>query len=311
MRNDPRAVEGATMDLGTASILLDMDDPTRVARLLLESAATLSQACAARAIVVAVDALPEVDAVPPKTVLTTRDEADERRARALASTAHAVIAVPNVELDRMSQVRLSAIMSLSHRLIDRHDSVVFLTGPYRSLIDTLAVMTIGSEYELFDTTDQPDLEEHIKRAVFHRVLAIALELGQHGREGRKVGALIVVGDHKRVLEQSEQMILNPFKGYDEHERNLLDDRMTETIKEFSSLDGAFIIRRSGVVETAGARLKASSTESLPPGLGARHAAAAGITSNTNAIAITVSETDGTVRVWRAGKMVASFEASRR
>lgn len=288
-----------------------MDDPTRVARLLLESASTLARSSAARAIVIAVDALPDVESVPSKTVLITRDEADERRAELLAGSAQAVIAVPNVELDRMSQVKLGAIMALSHRLIEAGDVSVFLAGPFRSMIDTLVVTTIGVEYELFDTTDQPEQGEHIKRAVFHRVLSIALELGQHGREGRRVGALLVVGDHRRVLEYADQMILNPFKGYDERERNLLDDRMTETIKEFSSLDGAFVIRRSGVIESAGARLRAGPAEGLPSGLGSRHAAAAGITAMTKAIAITVSSSDGAVRVWRAGRSVASFEASQR
>jgi DNA integrity scanning protein DisA with diadenylate cyclase activity len=79
------------------------------------------------------------------------------------------------------------------------------------------------------------------------------------------------------------------------------------VKEFSSLDGAFIIRGNGVIETAGARLKAGLSEGLPSGLGSRHAAAAGITANSRSIAITVSQSDGVVRVWRAGRMVASFE----
>jgi DNA integrity scanning protein DisA with diadenylate cyclase activity len=284
-----------------------MDDPARAARLLLESATTLANACGARAIIVAVDALPELEAVPPRTVLVVRDRADAQRAERLEDSAHAVITVPDVELDRMGQVKLAAIIALSNRLIDLDDTAVFLAGPFRSIIDGLVVMTIGSEYELFDTTDQRGIDEHIKRAVFHRVLTIALRLGQLGREGRKVGALLVVGDHRRVLEQSEQMILNPFKGYGERDRNLLDDAMTETVKEFSILDGAFIIRGSGVVETAGARLKAGLSEGLPSGLGARHAAAAGITDASRAIAVTVSQSDGVVRVWRAGKMVASFE----
>jgi diadenylate cyclase len=288
-----------------------MDDPTRVARLLLESATTLATTCDARAIVVAADALPELEAVPPRTVLVTRDGEDERVLEKLGASAHAVITVPNVELDRMGQVKLAAIIALSNRLIDLNDSVVFLAGPFRSIIDSLVVMTIGSEYELFDTTEQPSIDEHIKRAVFHRVLALALQLGQHGREGHKVGSLLVVGDHRRVLEQSEQMILNPFKGYDEKDRNILDDNMTETVREFSTLDGAFIIRGNGVIETAGAHLKTGRTEGLPSGLGSRHIAAAGITAVTKSIAITVSHSDGAVRVWRAGKMLASFEPSRR
>lgn len=288
-----------------------MDDPTRVARLLLESATTLATTCSARAIVVAADALPELEAVPPKTVLVARDGDDQRFLEKLRDSAHATISVPNVELDRMGQVKLAAIIALSNRLIDLNDSVIFLTGPFRSIIDSLVVMTIGSEYELFDTTEQPSIDEHIKRAVFHRVLTLALQLGQHGREGRKVGSLLVVGDHRRVLEQSEQMILNPFKGYDEKDRNILAEEMIETVKGFSTLDGAFVIRGNGVIETAGAHLKAGLIEGLPSGLGTRHAAAAGITSTTRSIAITVSQSDGTVRVWRAGKMLASFEPSRR
>jgi len=288
-----------------------MVDPSKLAKLLLESASAIASSCSAKAILVAADALPDIESLPKRTVLITRDALDADRIAKLKPSAQSVIEVPHVELDRLGQVKLAAIIALSNRVIDLNDSAVFLTGPYRSIIDSIVVMSLGAEYELFDTTEQPDIDEHIKRAVFHRVLGIALSLGQHGREGKKVGALLVVGDAKHVVEQSEQMILNPFKGYDEKVRNILDDRMTETVKEFSSLDGAFIIRGSGVIETAGARLKAGLSEGLPSGLGARHAAAAGITANTKSIAITVSESDGTVRVWRAGRMVASFEPSRR
>ena len=100
-------------------------------------------------------------------------------------------------------------------------------------------------------------------------------------------------------------------GYDETERNVLDDRMAETLREFSTLDGAFVISRTGVVQAAGVRLLAGRTEGLPPGLGARHAAAAGISATTKAIAITVSQSDGTVRVFRAGSLVASFDPPKR
>ena len=282
-----------------------MADASRVARLLLESATTLAQSSNARAIIVYADALPDLDAVPPRTVLVTRDEHDLRLAERLAESNPLTVGVPNVTLDRFGQVKLAAIIALSNRVIDLGDTVVFLTGPFRSLIDSTVVMSIGAEYELFDTTEQPSIDEHIKRAVFHRVLSLALDMGQHGREGRHIGALLVIGSAKQVLEHSEQMILNPFKGYEEKQRNILDQSMTETVKEYSSLDGAFIIRG------AGARIKVGLSEGLPSGLGARHAAAAGITANTKSIALTVSESDGTVRVWRAGRLVASFETSAR
>ncbi len=289
-----------------------MSDTASVPRLLLESATTLARSTNARAIVIYVDALPDLDAVPPRTILVSRnDEEDQPRIKKLSQSDPTSISVPNVVLDRFGQVKLAAIIALSNRVIDLGDTVIFLTGPFRSLIDSAVVMSIGAEYELFDTTEQPSIDEHIKRAVFHRVLSLALDMGQHGREGRHIGALMVIGSAKQVLEHSEQMILNPFKGYHEKQRNILDQTMTETVKEYSSLDGAFIIRGNGVIETAGARIKVGLSEGLPSGLGARHAAAAGITANTKCIALTVSESDGAVRVWRAGRLVASFEPSAR
>ncbi len=287
-----------------------MADAVRIARLLLEAASTVARVSSARAIVVSIDALPEIDAVPSKTILVARDPGDHERISKLEEPPMGVLDVPNVELDRLGQVKLAAIIALSTRAIDLHDTVVFLTGPYRSIVDSMVVMSLGIEYELFDTTDQPDIDEHIKRAVFHRVLSLALSIGQHGREGKKIGTLLVVGDTESVLDHVEQMILNPFKGYEERERNILDDSMTETIKEYATLDGAFVIRGDGVIDTAGARLRAGVSPGIA-GLGSRHAAAAGITAKTTCIAFTVSESDGTVRVWRAGKMLASFEPSKR
>ncbi len=283
------------------------DDPARVAKLLLDSASNLARASDARAIMVYADALPDRNAVPARTILIGREQADIRRIKALSSSGAGSISVPAVTLNRFGQVTLAVIIALSNRMIDLGDTVVFLTGPFHAIIDTIMVMKIGPEYDLFDVKEEPTEAEHVHRAVFHRVLSISLHLGQYGREGRKTGCLFIVGDSEIVMRQSEQMILNPFRGYTEEERNVLDERMTETIKEFSTLDGAFIIRGDGIVESAGARVRVGISEGLPSGLGSRHAAAAGITALTRAIAITVSQSDGNVRVWRAGRMVAEFE----
>ena len=109
-----------------------MDDPSRVARLLLESATTLATACSARAIIVSVDALPEVESVPPRTILVGRSPEDEKAIKRLADSAYGTILVPNVELDRMGQVKLAAIIALSNRLLDLGDAAIFLVGQYRS-----------------------------------------------------------------------------------------------------------------------------------------------------------------------------------
>ena len=284
-----------------------MSEPGLIANLLLESAAGIARSVGAKSIVVSADALPEGCDPPEGSLLLTRRPEDKRRIQELGVADNCVLEIPAVELDRMGQVKLAALVGVSRRLLDLSDTVVFLTGPFRGLIDSLVVLHLGSEYELLHATDQPTIDEHIKRTVFQRTLELALHLGSYGREGRRIGAMLIVGDTAEVLDRSEQMILNPFQGYPEKKRNILDQRMNETIREFAQLDGAILIRGNGVIESAGTRVLASSRHPVEAGLGSRHAAAAGITDSTKSIALTVSSSDGTVRIWRAGKLVASLE----
>ena len=189
---------------------------------------------------------------------------------------------------------------------------VFVTGVKGLGLDTIVVMTVGQEFELLQTVDQPTLTEHIRRAVFHRVLNLATSLAAEGREGKPVGALFVVGDSQEVTKASQQMILNPFHGYPERQRQILSDDIAETIREYSALDGAFVIKGNGVVVSAGTCLRPGvAGDDLPRGLGARHAAAAGITASTKSIALTVSESTGTVRIWRGGKLITEIERAQR
>ena len=62
--------------------------------------------------------------------------------------------------------------------------------------------------------------------------------------------------------------------------------------------------QDGVVLAAGRYLQATAdtTNMLPLGLGARHAAAAAITRTTGAISVTVSQSTGTVRVFQDGEV---------
>jgi len=118
----------------------------------------------------------------------------------------------------------------------------------------------------------------------------------------------VMGKHEDVLKYSHPMVINPFQGYPEGERNILDPRLKETVKEFSSIDGAFVIREDGVILAAGRHLDASGdTIEIPLGLGSRHRAAAGITSLTDALAIVVSEETGEVRIFHRGKVFMELE----
>ena len=129
-------------------------------------------------------------------------------------------------------------------------------------------------------------------------------MGVEGWEGRPVGALFVVGDSRAVMEHSRQLSLNPFQGYSEEERSMLSPEVARALRAFAVLDGAFVLREDGVVLAAGRYLNFEEKDvSVPLGLGARHMAAAGISRETEAIAVAVSQTSGAVRVFKKGKAV--------
>ena len=287
------------------------DSDRQVAAEMLRAAADVARSLHARALlayldaVVDVDALRNLDAGQADLILVVRDRTGAQVASALGFHS---ITVPPVTLTRMGQIKTATLIAFSQRLLETGDQLVFLAGPAHRRLDSIVVMSVGAEWEMFQTVDQPRLTEHIKRAVFERVLRIALELAAEGREGKAVGALFVLGDHHNVDEYCQQIILNPFKGYLEAERNVLDENVRETVKSYATLDGAFILKGNGVIISAGTYLKGLKTGSpLQQGLAARHAAAAGITASTHCIAVTVSQSTGTVRVWRRGQMITEIE----
>ncbi|MFC1582188.1 DNA integrity scanning protein DisA nucleotide-binding domain protein [Planctomycetota bacterium] len=224
------------------------------------------------------------------------------------------IQVPDVPLPRLGQVKIAVFMALTKGMVSRGDLVVCLSGFAASgTLDTLVVTEIGSEFEMLAPLD-PEAEPRLDAGpeVIERVLEVATTLGNEGREGKPVGAIFVVGDAKRVFSMSKQLILNPFRGHAEEERNIMDRGLEETIKELSTIDGAFVVRGDGVVESCGVLLKIAGQKEfeLPQGLGARHHAAAGITSVTRATAVTVSESTGNVMVFRGGKAILEVEKIR-
>jgi len=244
-----------------------------------------------------------------QVVFIARDETDAKLASTLKARS---VTVPGFNLTRMGQIKMATVMAFSQGLLKSGDVFVFVSGVVGHGLDTLVVMQVGAEYELFQSVDQPKLTEHIKRVVFQRVLTIALELAHEGREGKPVGAMFVIGDYRDVSKYCQQNIINPFHGYTEKQRNILDDAMKDTVKEFASIDGAFVIKGNGVISSAGTTLRATvAGDELPQGLGSRHSAAAAVTASTKSIAITVSESTGTVRIWRLGKMITELEKAPR
>jgi DNA integrity scanning protein DisA with diadenylate cyclase activity len=178
----------------------------------------------------------------------------------------------------------------------------------REQIDTVSVVNLAEHLARLTTRDLRRLETQVPLETLRMVVDLAVEIGREGREGKPVGALFVVGDHLKVMKQSHEGVHDPFKGYTQKECMVRSPRVRESIKELAQIDGAFVISGKGIVNAAG-RILDSPAEgiTLSAGLGARHWAAAAISKATDAIAIAVSESTGTVRIFQDGKVVLRIE----
>lgn len=278
---------------------------------LLAAAADLARRIGARALLLAQDCLPDETAArrlaaSAQLVLVQHEG---RPAPQGAAEAAAVLHMPAIKLTRMGQIKMALLSSLSRGVFHRGDVVVCVAGsPLERLMDTLLVVRIGEEHEAMLGPEAQDLTADVRPEVFEKVLDLAVQLANEGRDGKPIGTIFVIGDSEAVRSLTQQLIINPFRGYAEEERNILDPRLTETIKELAAIDGAFIIREDGVVLSAGTYLKPGlAGEALPTGLGARHAAANSLSASTRAIVLTVSESTGMVRVFRDGRVVTEIE----
>ena len=135
-----------------------------------------------------------------------------------------------------------------------------------------------------------------------------MRLAREGREGRPLGTVFVIGEPDKLTPYLRQLVLNPCEGHPQKSRNIHDDVFFESLREFAALDGAFVVNNRGIVESAGTYLDAPVPKAkLRSGLGARHTAAAAITAKTEAIAVVISESSGTVTVFHEGKDILELE----
>jgi len=281
---------------------------------MVETACSIVKKTHSKGVLLYADMIEDYDALAKigqekqvEMILAIQEESSFQEA---SSIFNKVLRIPNVPLGRINQIKMAIIQALSKGLVKKGDKWVCLSGiPQSKALDNLLLLEFGKEFEIISSSDLPILSEIVMPEVFDTVLTLALELSSEAREGRKpAGTIFVLGKHEDVFKFSHPMVINPFQGYPEEERNILDHRLKETVKEFSSVDGAFIFREDGVILAAGRHLDASGENiEIPLGLGSRHRAAAGITSLTDALAIVISEETGEVRIFHHGKIFMEFE----
>ncbi len=285
---------------------------SRFNRMLLREAEKIAKASRCSAILIFADtfsgSIDFTETIPNfRTILVTRASTNQRMS---ASRLVDTIQVRTLSRQRLSQLRSAVLIGLTRGLFRSEDRLCCVGGiPHSNQLDALVVVDVEREFQSVLTRETDLLPKSVKAEVVERLLAVATELAVEGREGRPVGCLFVLGDTEKVNTMVKPLLLNPFHGYPAEDRNILNPFMDETVKELSSIDGAFVVNGDGVVESAGSLIHAPAQHyaELPSGLGSRHAAAAAVSRACDCISIVVSASSGQVTLFRQGLMLPVLE----
>jgi diadenylate cyclase len=231
--------------------------------------------------------------------------ASHRHQEAVRKAGLIAVEVEGTEAPITERITLALIEAVATDQLKAGARVVVLHSGFEAgTLDSLTVVRLGDHLERLTSRDLRALETSVPFETLKAVVDVAIEIGREGREGKAVGTLIVVGDVRNVLERTRVLGFDPFKGYRRKERNLRDPRVREAIKEIAQMDGAFIVARDATVEAACRIIDAPNTGLvLPKGLGTRHWAAAAITNVTRSLAVVVSQSTGTVRLFQGGEVI--------
>ncbi len=245
----------------------------------------------------------EVHVIAATTNLQTYD--------ALIKKGLETIMLPIRAMDRHNQFRHMVSVALKLQRISVGDLILCTMGRnvYRKKAGDLIVLCdVEGGVEHLAVSDLLKLTDGIRPSILEIAISVAGKIGQIARSGKNIGAIIMLGDSVEVLKGSRQLIPNPFQGHDDAHRRLTSSDTQNALVELSKLDGAFVLRGDGYIQSAGTFLATFDNEvEIPPGFGARHLAAAAVTKRTAATAIVVSATDGNVRAFSGGAMVLQLD----
>jgi uncharacterized protein (TIGR00159 family) len=137
----------------------------------------------------------------------------------------------------------------------------------------------------------PEQEES---AMVEEVVRAAQRLAQ-----RRTGALIVLERESILSDQIEQGA--------QLDAELSSDLLVSIFQTQSPLHDGAVIVRDGRVQSAGCILPLTLSQDLPEGVGTRHRAAVGITEESDALVIVVSEETAGISVVLGGEMLRDLD----
>ena len=119
---------------------------------------------------------------------------------------------------------------------------------------------------------------------------------------KRVGALIVLERESALTDQIEAgRVIDSV---------MSADLLVALFLPVSPLHDGAVVVRDGRVASAGCILPLAQRDNLPEGIGTRHRAAVGITEETDAVVVVVSEETAGISVVMAGEMVRELDAPR-
>jgi uncharacterized protein (TIGR00159 family) len=143
----------------------------------------------------------------------------------------------------------------------------------------------------------PSVSERQESQMLEEVVRAAQTLAQ-----KRVGALVVLVRETSLEDQIEAGTLV--------DAAVSKELLTALFLPYSPLhDGATVIE-NGRIHSAGCVLPLSLRTDLPEGLGTRHRAALGITEETDAVVVVVSEETGSISVVAGGEMTRDLDGPR-
>jgi len=281
----------------------------------VEAGVKLAKSSDAEAILILVEKSTDWARLKKKTssfilVIATNDEAIHQSA---VDEEIEAIRLEMPEATVQNQLTQAVLAGVAAEMIKPGSTVVSIySGFDTEQIDTVSVLKLTERLGRLTARDLRKLETKVPLDTLKTVVDLAVEVGRDGREGKSIGTMFVVGDHRTVLDESRAGCFDMVKGYPRKERNLFDAKVREGIKELAQLDGMFVVSADGTIEGCARIIDTSPVEiTMTKGLGSRHFAGAAISKNTKAIAVVVSQSNGTVRIFQNGEVVLRIEPLQR
>ena len=292
---------------------MSLPKPSRQLSLVLNAAATLANSVDADAILILLDDPLDweklrscIPASIQRVLVAIDQESDLEGATEAGLIPLALNKEKSPLLERLQHALIEAVAD--DILKNNCDVVAVYSGFEHNALDSVSIIRLDEQMKRLTSRDLQRLESSAPLKYLKTVIDLAVQIGREGREGKKVGTIFIVGDTRKVLQHCKESGFDPLRGYSRKNRSLQDPKVREDIKEIALMDGAFVVSSDGVVERSRQIIEVNHADlTLSKGLGSRHWAGAAISQRTKSVAIVVSQSSGSVRIYQNGELVLRIE----